>query len=218
METNDEGSKMRYDCVILANGDFPTHHTPLSILEQASFLCCCDGAAQVAIEHGLKPRVIVGDGDSMTKGVKTDYSEILHLVSEQEDNDLTKATRYCKQQGFSNIAYIGATGKREDHTIGNIFLLPRYLRDFNVSARIFTDNGFFLPAEGTTVFKSFPSQQVSIFNISCTEIKSNGLRWESYAYRELWQGTLNESVGNSFTLHADGSYIVFQTYEKKIIP
>ena len=218
METDDEGRTMKYDCVILANGDFPTHRIPLEVLHGAKFLCCCDGAAQTAIEHGLQPDAIIGDGDSLSAEVREEYQDVLHVVSEQEDNDQTKATRYCASRGFVDIAYIGATGKREDHTLGNIFLLPRYLSDFGIRPAMLTDNGSFMPCRGTTSFDSFPRQQVSIFNISCSGIKSEGLRWDSYAYRELWQGTLNEATGDSFTLHADGSYIVFRTYDKKIIP
>ncbi len=200
---------------ILAGGDFPTHSIPLEALRNPDFLCCCDGAAQSAIANGLHPDAIIGDGDSLLPELKEKYKDIFHQVSEQEDNDLTKATRFCISHGFTDITYIAATGKREDHTLGNIFLLPRYLCDFGIRPLMLTDYGSFRPASGTHTFSSFPRQQVSIFNISCSEIRSEGLRWDSYSYSQLWQGTLNEATGNEFTLHADGTYIVFQTYEAK---
>jgi thiamine pyrophosphokinase len=31
----------------------------------------------------------------------------------------------------------------------------------------------------------------------------------------MWQGTLNESLGDTFTLEGDKEYIVFQTHGKK---
>ena len=37
METDDERRTMKYDCVILANGDFPTHRIPLEVLHGAKF-------------------------------------------------------------------------------------------------------------------------------------------------------------------------------------
>lgn len=201
---------------ILAGGDFPTHRIPLEALNNSEYLCCCDGAAQFAIANGLRPDVIIGDGDSIDPVLKEQYGSIFHRIAEQDDNDLTKATRFCVSRGFTDITYIAATGKREDHTLGNIFLLPYYLEEFDVSPLMLTDHGSFRPVSGTHTFNSFPRQQVSIFNISCSEIRSEGLRWDSYAYRQLWQGTLNEALGQHFTLHADGTYIIFQTYDAKL--
>ncbi len=201
---------------ILANGDFPTHDIPLDILRRSEFLCCCDGATQTALDHGFTPDAIVGDGDSLTDDMKKRYADIYHDVDEQDYNDLTKATRFCLAQGYTDIAYLGATGKREDHTLGNIFLLPYYLADVGVNPLMLTDNGSFRPAEGKTTFNSFCGQQVSIFNISSKEIRSVGLKWNSYAYNQLWQGTLNEALGGNFTIYADGLYVVFQTYDPKL--
>ena len=58
-------------------------------------------------------------------------------------------------------------------------------------------------------------QQVSIFNFGCQHLKSEGLRWNSYAYDEWWQGSLNEALGESFSFSADGYYLVYQTYNVK---
>lgn len=206
----------RFDAVILANGDYPTHPLPLRLLQEARLLCCCDGAAQSALRRGLSPDAVVGDGDSLTKETKRQLAGKFHHIAEQDYNDLTKATRFCIAKGCDTIAYVGATGKREDHAIGNIFLLEHYARTFGITPVMFTDHGTFRAiSPGTTLFQSFPRQQVSIFNISCSAIESDGLRWHSYPYSELWQGTLNEALGNSFTLHTDGSCIIFQTYDPK---
>lgn len=214
-----------FDAVIVANGIFPTHPVPLAVLQDARHIVACDGAIARLAAHlkgdlqSLSPHLtIVGDGDS----VPADYRHMLIKVDEQEDNDLTKATRYClgnlsplTPHSSLHIAYLGCTGRREDHTLGNISLFMRYYREMGVKGRMFTDEGFFTPAQGDRTFSSFARQQVSIFNFGCTKIVSEGLKWDSYAYREWWQGTLNEAVGNSFTLHADGYYLVFQTYGQK---
>lgn len=195
----------QFDTVIVANGEFPTHFIPLEVLNNARHIVACDGA----IRHVPEAEAVVGDGDS----VPAEYRDRLIHIEEQEDNDLTKATRHCLQRGWHTIAYIGATGKREDHTLGNISLLMRYFRDFGIRGVMFTDHGTFMPANGRRTFKAFPGQQVSIFNFGCTRISSEGLRWNSYAYSEWWQGTLNEALADEFTLDADGYYMVYQTYE-----
>ena len=196
-----------FDAVIIANGQFPTHEVPLRVLRQASYVVCCDGA----ISHFPMADVIVGDGDS----VPEEYRDLLVQINEQDDNDLTKATRYCIKQGYRKLAYLGATGLREDHTLGNIGLLMRYYRQMGVDGTMYTDHGIFSPAYGNRTFRSKKGQQISIFNFGCKRLESEGLRWNSYAYDEWWQGTLNEAIGDSFSFRADGYYMVYQTYDVK---
>lgn len=204
-----------FDAVILADGEFPTADIPLQILREAKYLCCCDGAAAKAIAQGFMPDAIVGDGDSLTPEFKTRYAAIIHLESEQEDNDLTKASRFCIAKGFRHIAYLAATGKREDHTIGNIFLLPRYVLQFGITPEIYTDHGWFSVINGTAELPSFPGQQVSIFNITGKKVEGEGFTWPPYTYNELWQGTLNEAKSDRILLKTDGIMIVFRTYLAK---
>lgn len=204
-----------FDAVILCDGDYPSHPTPLCILNHATHLICCDGAGMKHIQAGGKPEAIIGDGDSLPDAFKQTHADIIHIVDEQEDNDQTKATRYCMAKGYKRIAYIGSTGKREDHTLGNIFLLSRYMSQYQLDVTMVTDHGYFTPACGTQVFDTFPRQQISIFNISCRQLCGTGFRWEPYTYQELWRGTLNEAKGHSVTIHADGIYIIFRTFEAK---
>lgn len=195
------------DIVILANGSFPTHPVPLSILNRAKHVIACDGA----VSHYPEADVVIGDGDSVPDVCRDKFIQI----DEQEDNDLTKATLYCLRQGWQRIAYLGCTGLREDHTLGNIALLMRYFREMGISGTMFTDHGFFSPSQGDRTFQSFSGQQVSIFNFGSTRLRSEGLKWNSYAYKEWWQGTLNESLANHFSVLADSYYLVYQTYDAK---
>ena len=204
-----------FDAVILADGEFPTADIPLQILREAKFLCCCDGATAKAIAQGFMPDAIVGDGDSLEPEFKIRYADIIHMESEQADNDLTKATRFCLEKGFRRIAYLGTTGKREDHTIGNIFLLPRYVRDFGIIPEIYTDHGWFSVVNGTTELNTFPGQQVSLFNVTARKVEGEGFVWQPYTYEELWQGTLNEAKGDRILLKTDGILVIFRTYLAK---
>ena len=197
-----------YDAVVLADGDFPSAPQSLHLLREAPVIVCCDGAARHLSGGEL---VIIGDGDSVPEGLRGQLIQ----VDEQEDNDLTKATRYCLSKGLKRIVYLGATGQREDHTLGNISLLVRYFREMGVEPLMATDYGWFVPAKGTAVFQSFPGQQVSIFNIDCQSLSSEGLCWDAYPYAQLWQGTLNEALADSFAIHADGCYLVYRTFLPK---
>ena len=200
-----------FDAVIIANGAFPTHAVPLNILHHAAHLIACDGAIAPLLLEGLGEAVIIGDGDS----VPAEYRDRLIQIDEQEDNDLTKATRYCMAQGWHKIAYLGCTGKREDHTLGNISLLMRYYREMNVKGTMFTDYGFFTPAYGNHTFNTMKGQQVSIYNFGCHQLSSEGLRWDCYNFDQWWQGTLNEALTDTFSIFADSYYLVYQTYKPK---
>ena len=114
------------EAVILANGEYPMHVLPLKILEEAQFVICCDGAANEYILRGHTPDIIIGDGDSLSPENKTRFSDIIHHIADQETNDQTKAVHFLQEKGYRRIAIVGATGKREDHTLGNISLLLDY--------------------------------------------------------------------------------------------
>ncbi len=201
--------------VILAAGDYPKNEIPLCILNNAEYVCCCDNAAVTYIKNGNIPDVIVGDCDSLPKEFKEKYSDKLKVEVEQEFNDLTKATRFCISKGYKDIVYIGATGKREDHTLGNISLIVWYMQEFGICPIMVTDYGYFVTAKGLNNFSSFKGQQVSIYNVDCKKINGKGFDWPTYAYQWLWQGTLNQATGNEFELDADGSYLVYRTFDAK---
>ena len=202
------------ETVILADGSFPQHEIPVNILHNASQIICCDGAALSLIESGLEPKAIVGDCDSLTQEILNKYSDRIFKDIEQETNDLTKAVHWCSDRGYDNIVILGATGKREDHTLGNISLLAEYAQFINV--KMITDTGIFYPVLKSTKFKSSQGQQVSVFSINPqTEITTSGLLYplKKRQLRNWWEATLNEATGDYFELQFEGGkvivYIVF---------
>ena len=200
-----------FDAVIVAGGEFPTAPQPLEILQSAPYVVCCDGAADRYIATGRLPDAIVGDGDSISAENREKFAHLLHIISEQESNDQTKAVRYLLEHGMRRIAIVGATGRREDHTIGNISLLIEYARKGSEVCS-FTDHGVFVPCNGTTTHKCRKGQQVSIFSITARDLSAEGLLYPIYDFNNWWQGTLNECTGDEFTIKANGEYLLFINY------
>ena len=200
-----------FDAVIVAGGESPTATVPLDILHNAPYVVCCDGAADRYIATGHIPDAIVGDGDSISAENREKYAHLLHIIAEQETNDQTKAVRFLMEQGKQRIAIVGATGLREDHTIGNISLLVEYAR-MGCDVCSFTDYGIFIPCNGTTIHKCHKGQQVSIFSITAKDLSAEGLRYPIYDFNNWWQGTLNECTGDKFTINATGWYLLFINY------
>ena len=204
-------NNIQFDAVVLAGGEYPTAPQPLEVLHSAPYVVCCDGAADSYIATGRVPDAIVGDGDSISANNRAEYAHLLHIVTEQETNDQTKAVCFLQELGKRRIAIVGATGRREDHTIGNISLLIEYARA-GAQVRSFTDHGVFIPCNGDTTLKCRKGQQVSIFAITAKELSSEGLLYPIYDFTNWWQGTLNECTGEQFTIHAKGDFLLFVNY------
>lgn len=202
--------------VILADGSFPEHPVPLMHLKKAERIICCDGSARSLHEAGMEPEAIVGDLDSIDPMIAGLYSDRLFRDSEQETNDLTKTVRWCINNRYDNIVIVGATGKREDHTVGNISLLAEYARE--VTVVMVTDTGTFTPLLKTGIIKTFPGQQISVFSVDPgTEISTAGLKYELSGLRlgNWWRGTLNEAIGDSVEIRFDGGPVmVYQKFEE----
>lgn len=219
--------------IILADGDFPKKNKRQDLLKHMEHIICCDGAAEKLLEFGREPEAIVGDMDSLPESLKLRFSDRVHTVDEQETNDLTKAVQYCIQNGYDELAILGATGLREDHTLGNISLLADYAKQVK-SVCLLTDYGRIDAVcfggetqDDTTIssdlkaplvsmtrdgkftvarFESFNGQQVSIFSLDPqTSISTLGLKYpiDGKNLTSWWQGTLNECSGEQFSLSID---------------
>lgn len=191
--------------VIISDGTFPEHDIPLGYLRDADMRVCCDGSAENLIIAGFVPDAIIGDMDSLNDELKIRLSDRIYVDDEQETNDLTKAVRWCHGSGYNDIVILGATGKREDHTLGNISLLADYSKFIKV--KMVTDTGIFYPFLRSCKVDSFPGQQVSVFSIDPeTEITSSGLVYplNRKKLRNWWEATLNEAMGDNFELRFEG--------------
>jgi thiamine pyrophosphokinase len=198
--------------IILADGSYPSGELALSVLEGAARVVCCDGAAHEYVARGGTPWAIVGDCDSLSAEFIARYAAIVHRNPDQETNDLTKAVRFCRAHGMDNITILGATGRREDHTLGNISLLIDYAKE-GATVRIITDHGIFIPIFEDTFFESYAGEQVSIFTLSPTTlITTEGLAYPlaDAPLTGWWQGTLNESLGTRFGIRTTGPTIVYR--------
>lgn len=186
------------------------HDIPLGYLRNAKRVICCDGSAGNLVVAGFEPDAIVGDMDSLTEDLSLKFADRIFRDEDQDTNDLTKVISWCREMGYNDLIILGATGKREDHTIGNISLLTEYAKDMNVT--MVTDTGILRPYLCDCNIQSFPGQQVSVFSIDPqTEVTSHGLKYplSSTKITNWWFATLNEALGGSFSLEFKGRLIVY---------
>ena len=189
--------------VILANGDFPSSTVTLDLLHDADVIICCDGAAERLSKYGMEPNFVVGDMDSLAEKYKKKYQSLLYSSADQETNDLTKAFILARTLSPGEIHILGATGKREDHTLGNVSLLLDYAKSINCPIDIVTDYGRFMAIYDTATLDVPLGIQISIFAFDATlKIKSAGLKYptDNVIFDSLWKASLNEACETSVTL------------------
>lgn len=196
---------------ILSNGQFPTQPYPLYLLDSAEGVVCCDGALEKLLAHNpsARPLAVVGDLDSLPEELQKQFSALVVHESEQDYNDLTKTMRWVLREHpeVSEIVILGATGLREDHTVGNLGLLMEYTRLFDLGERKVTmvsDFGTAFAITDTCDLHLGEGRRFSLFSADNTlQITSEGLQWptDNVVFDAWWKATLNRTVSPIVSLH-----------------
>lgn len=198
-------SLTRRGTVILAAGDFPKRGgRAWRILAAAKRVIACDAAA-VAYRRRFRrwPDLTIGDLDSIRGDMKG--ASVLR-VEDPSTNDLSKAIAWCRAQGWADLVIVGATGRREDHAIGNVY------RALAEQIPVVTDYGAFRPVCGRATFRAPRDTGVSVFAPDPeTRMTSRGLKWslDGVRFANAWCATLNRTTASSFEVTATRPVFVF---------
>ena len=201
---------MHKTVVIICDGRFPKSEYPRYLIRTADYIICCDGALQKFLRASVSvfgekrlPDVVVGDMDSLSPSLRRRHSDIIVQIDEQEHNDQTKAFRWALENvpGISQIYILGATGEREDHTIGNVSLLMEYARTYDlegmgIGVEMISDHATIFAATDTFEMDCGEGRRVSIFSPdNSLRIRSEGLEWptDEVIFDNWWKATLNRA-------------------------
>ena len=201
---------MHKSVVIICDGKFPASEYPRYLIRMADHIICCDGALKKFLRNSVGifgeerlPDAVIGDMDSLSPGMKERYSRIVVQIDEQEHNDQTKAFRWVMENldNVGSIYILGATGEREDHTIGNISLLMEYARSYDLDAKGITlemvsDYSTIFAITDTYEMECGEGRKVSILSPdNSLRIKSEGLEWptDDVVFDNWWKATLNKA-------------------------
>lgn len=204
--------------VIIGGGDFPRKPFPRELIRMADVIVCCDGNALKAFlrnrerifgDTSREPDAVVGDMDSMSPSLAKKYSRILIKVEEQDDNDQTKALHHIINNfpEVDTVHILAATGRREDHTVGNLGLLMEYARSLSGAEGPSID----MVSDYSTAFAITDScdlflgkgRRISIFSPdNSLKITSKGLEWQTsgVVFDNWWPATLNRTTEDVVSL------------------
>lgn len=100
--------------------------------ENQRTIIACDRGVEVCLRMGVIPDYCIGDFDSASEGT---YEKALSLgipVTKlnpiKDDTDSEAALNLAVEKGTGDIVFLGGTGSRLDHVLGNISVLGNFNR------------------------------------------------------------------------------------------
>ena len=113
---------------IFCDGELKNTARVKNIASNCDLLIATDGGAKYFTDLGLKPRIIIGDMDSIGASILNDKGDIMLIPHspDKDKSDTELAVEYALEQGCKQIILVAAIGGRLDHTLGNVALVASY--------------------------------------------------------------------------------------------
>lgn len=162
-------------------------------LPEASFfqdknipIIAADGAANTLIQKGVSPHLIIGDLDSVSPEIQSQFTTLYR--PDQNHCDFEKSMHHLKDENLWPALIIGLNGGYLDHILNNVSLILK-------SGSVFYDPplvGFTLTHEGPR-----PSQmqklelpvhsKISLAGIPWASVTTHGLQWDlDQTHLQFW--------------------------------
>ncbi|MEK6754872.1 MAG: thiamine diphosphokinase [Bacteroidota bacterium] len=163
--------------LVIANGEVPKKRLLQSLARESSIVICADGGANSALKFGILPDAIVGDLDSIHAEALVKLRKVPRYEDrDDESTDLEKAIAWALKQKYDHIVVVGASGKRIDHTLGNLGVLPKFYPDAVI--RFVDDLGEVMYVGRELTFEAKRGDVVSLIPLTrCEGITTEGLRY-----------------------------------------
>lgn len=163
--------------LVIANGEPPKKQRLQTLAREANIVICADGGANIALKSGIMPDAIVGDLDSIHAEALVKFHKVpTHEDRDEASTDLEKAILWAIKAKFDHITVVGATGKRVDHSVGNLGVMAKYYPDAII--RFVDDLGEISYVGRELTFEAKKRAVISLIPLSrCEGIVTQGLRY-----------------------------------------
>lgn len=199
--------------LILANGETPSKRLIQTLKKSVDLFVCADGGANIAQRLKLRPDVIIGDLDSVFASTlkRFPHAQQVHL-DDQNSTDLEKAVSWVIDQGYDEIVVTGTSGKRIDHTIGNLGVLVKFHKHARIS--FIHDDGELLFVGRKIEVSAEPGTLISLLPLNrCEGVTTQNLKYPlNHEVLELGfrDGTSNEVISNPIRITVEkGNLLLF---------
>ncbi|WP_243456756.1 thiamine diphosphokinase [Polaribacter batillariae] len=147
----------------------------------------------------ITPNFISGDFDSLEE-IPEDIEAI--QTSNQDFTDFDKMLQILSDKGFYKIDVFGASGKEQDHFLGNLHTALQWKEKLKLT--FFDNHGYYFLAEPNTFISNCLHKTVSLFPFpTATNITTKGLQYplnnEDLDFRKRI-GTRNKAIENNINI------------------
>jgi thiamine pyrophosphokinase len=184
--------------------------------ESAEFIIAADGAADVLLELGVSPNIIIGDMDGMTKEPGS-----IEVIRDEDpaSTDCDKLLRWARHQGYTNITLANIEGDLLDHVIATLSSCVSFRKTVRVALR----RGVGWVFNGPLQVNVDPGARVSLIPLtSCSGVRITGVEWP-LEHADLEPGG-RVSISNAATdgfvqaCVSRGSAFLFAEYAREELP
>jgi thiamine pyrophosphokinase len=207
--------------VIFVNGVIPDPSTVRRWVRAGDDVIAADGGAHHAVAMGLRPRVVVGDLDSLSPQLAEELAaqgvELERHPPAKDKTDLELAIERAIRDGATEILLLGALGGRLDQSLANVLLMAQ--QDWPATIHLVDDTEMATVIHGgeSMTLEATPGSTVSLLPLSA---KVTGITYTGMLYPldgatiplGSTRGVSNEVVSQPATVHIKtGIALVIQT-------
>jgi len=192
---------------VITGGELPPFSIVMPVIAQCQVIIACDGGMEWAAKAGITPHYMIGDMDSVSKETlslfQTAGVKEIRLSPIKDDTDTEAGVNLALSLGADEIAIIGGTGKRLDHSIANLHLLYD-LAQKGIRAVMYGNSEEVRCVVGEDVLFGAVGQTVSVLPLMgecCLSLKGFYYPLSQYHYR------LGSTVGISNVVTEEGAKV-----------
>ena len=185
--------------LIFANGELPNMEKAHALVKADDYIICADGGTHHALALGLRPKLIIGDLDSVTDAeLQEANAKIVKYPRNKNETDLELALNHALERKPTSMLIIAALGNRLDQTLGNISLLSdSRLATLDCRLDDGTEEVFFCRDSSRVEGRRGDIVSLIPWNGAVKGISTNGLRWplnNETLYPDKTRGISNEML------------------------
>lgn len=186
--------------IIVSGGRHPSFELFSGLYDPSCRLIGADSGAEFFREYGIMPDLLLGDFDSISEETLRYFegrTEILKYDAEKDFTDTEAAYNEAVKHSPDEIYFLGCTGSRLDHFIGNLSLLYRAMKK-GIRAYLVDDhNKIFLLDEPSMIRKDFGDYiSFQAFRGPVKDFGVKGVKYPLWGYELLLGDPRN--VSNEF--------------------
>ena len=201
--------------LIVANGLWPEEILWKPLIQEATHIIACDGAAHQCLERNISIDTVIGDMDSISDEVRVkllQQPELQFLHQDgQENNDLVKAITWSVDQGATKIEIFGIEGGDIAHQFAAILALC----EVPSNTRLHTTKSTIelLKKSGYKNCSIEKNTSFSLFSIGTVKgVSLSGAKWNltDHELRPGTQGLHNQVIGDCLEIgYTSGQLLLF---------